>query len=199
MGGPCESAGGATCLNGYLHWVPGERTEAVWKEDWLPAATGGGLISVFAEPSYQSGVSSSLLNGHRGIPDISWNAAVDGGVLTYIGFLGGDNNGFYIIGGTSASTPEIAGVVALADQARAADGKAPLGELNPLLYTLSSSDYLDIVPETFGTGDGVVTLDDNQLYGTTAVGMQTTTGYDLTTGLGSPVVPAFVADLRAAP
>jgi subtilase family serine protease len=195
----CESSGGSGCLDSYLHWVSGERTEAVWKEDWLPASTGGGLSSVFSEPSYQSGLPSSLLQGRRGIPDVSWNAAVDGGVLTYIGFLGGDNNGFYIIGGTSASTPELAGVVALANQARAADGKGPVGALNPVLYALPSSDYLDIVPETFGTGDGVVTLDDNQLYGTVAPGMDTTAGYDLTTGLGSPVVPAFVAGLEAAP
>jgi subtilase family serine protease len=195
----CESSGGSGCLDSYLHWVSGERTEAVWKEDWLPASTGGGLSSVFSEPSYQSGLPSSLLQGRRGIPDVSWNAAVDGGVLTYIGFLGGDNNGFYIIGGTSASTPELAGVVALANQARAADGKGPVGALNPVLYALPSSDYLDIVPETFGTGDGVVILDDNQLYGTVAPGMDTTAGYDLTTGLGSPVVPAFVAGLEAAP
>ncbi len=195
----CENSGGAGCLDAYLHWVTGERTEAVWKEDWLPAATGGGLSAVFAQPSYQSGLPSSLLHSRRGIPDVSWNAAVDGGVLTYIGFLGGADNGFYIIGGTSASTPELAGVVALANQARAAHGKAPVGELNPVLYSLPSSAYLDIVPQTFGTGAGLVTLDDNQLYGTVAAGMDTTAGYDLTTGRGSPLVPAFVGGLAAAP
>ena len=195
----CLNAGGTDCTATYLTFTAGGRTEAVWKEDWLPASTGGGLSSVFGTPSFQSGISSSLLQGSRGIPDVSWNAAVDGGVLTYLGFLGGANNGFYIIGGTSASTPELSGVVALANQAREAAAKDPIGWLNPVLYSLPSSAYLDIVPETFGTGSGVVTLDSNQLYGTAAPGMMTTTGYDLTTGLGSPVVPNFVSGLVAAP
>lgn len=195
----CENSGGTDCLARYLNFTSGHRTEAVWKEDWLPAATGGGRSAIFSEPSFQSGISSSLLQGRRGIPDVSWNAAVDGGVLTYLGFLGGSNNGFYIIGGTSASTPELSGVVALANQARAASGKGPLGWLNPVLYSVPGSDYLDIVPKTFGTGSGRVTLDNNQLYGTTAPGMRTTRGYDLTTGLGSPRVPRFVQGLVASP
>jgi subtilase family serine protease len=195
----CESSGGTDCLMKYLNYTSGSRTEAVWKEDWLPAATGGGRSAIFAKPSFQSGIPNSLLQGRRGIPDVSWNAAVDGGVLTYLGFLGGPNSGFYIIGGTSASTPELSGVVALANQARAAQGKGPLGWLNPSLYSLPSADYLDIVPHTFGIGSGVVTLDNNQLYGTVAPGMRTTPGYDLTTGLGSPRVPRFVRGLTAAP
>jgi subtilase family serine protease len=179
--------------------VNGQRTEAVWKEDWIAVATGGCRSAVFRTPSYQSSLPSSLLHGRRGIPDVSWNAAVDGGVLVQVGFLGGANNGFYIVGGTSASTPELSGVFALANQARAAHGKDPLGEVNPTLYTLPSSDYRDIVPRTFGTGAGTVTLHDNHAFGTSAPGMQTTTGYDLTTGLGSPRVPSLVAGLVAAP
>lgn len=195
----CLAANGSDCYGKYLNWVDGSRTEAVWNEDWLPAATGGGRSAVFSTPQFQSGISQSLLQGRRGIPDVSWNAAVDGGVLTYVGFFGGNDNGFYIVGGTSASTPELGGVVALANEARANVGKGPIGYLNPVLYSLPGSDYRDIVPETFGTGDGLVTLDDNKLYGTSAQGMQTTAGYDLTTGLGSPRVPAFVSDLTAAP
>jgi hypothetical protein len=65
----------------------------MWKEDWGLSATGGGRSVLFSTPSFQSGISSSLLQGSRGLPDLSWNAAVDGGVLTYIGFLGDANNG----------------------------------------------------------------------------------------------------------
>jgi subtilase family serine protease len=187
------------CDNQYLNSVPGSRTEAVWKEDWLPASTGGGLSRVYSTPSFQSGISPSILQGSRGIPDVSWNAAVDGGVLTYLGFIGDGGNGFYIIGGTSASTPELSGVIALANQARANANKGPIGYLNPVLYSLPSGDYNDIVPQTFGTGAGVTTLDNNQLFGTSAAGMPTTPGYDLTTGLGVPNVPAFVGGLAAAP
>jgi subtilase family serine protease len=119
---------------------------------------------------------------------------VNGGVLTYLGFLGPDS-GFYIFGGTSASSPQLAAVIALANQGRSSMGKGPVGYLNPILYTLPSSDFNDIVPQTFGTGSGVVTLDDNGLYGSGIAGSSTTTGYDLTTGLGSPDVPSFVNDL----
>jgi subtilase family serine protease len=95
-------AGGA--LSDYLNYTAGGTTEAVWKEDWLPAASGGGLSALFSTPSFQSGISSSLLQGTRGLPDLSWNAAVNGGVLTYLGFLGSES-GFYIFGGTSSELP----------------------------------------------------------------------------------------------
>ena len=189
-----------TCFGQYLNYdASATTTEAVWKEDWLPAATGGGRSVLFSTPSFQSGISASLLQGSRGLPDLSWNAAVDGGVLTYIGFLGGANNGYYIIGGTSAASPQLAGVVALANQVRQQNGKQPIGYLEPVLYQLPASAFNDTVPLTFGTGAGVTALDSNEQYGTGIPGMATTSGWDLTTGFGSPNVPLFVAGLAAAP
>ena len=189
----------STCDAQYLNSVSGSKTEAVWKEDWLPAAGGGGRSALFPTPAFQAGISQSVLQGSRGLPDLSWNAAVDGGVLVHLGFLGGANNGFYIFGGTSAASPQLAGVVALANQARAAAGKSSVGYLNPLLYTLPSSDFTDTVPQTFGTGSGLTTLNSNAQYPTGIPGSATTAGYDLSTGFGSPKVPAFVGDLVAAP
>jgi len=189
-----------TCFGQYLNYdASAVTTEAVWKEDWLPAATGGGRSVLFPTPSFQSGISSSLLQGSRGLPDLSWNAAVDGGVLTHIGFLGGANNGYYIIGGTSAASPQLAGIVALANQVRQQNGKQPIGYLEPVLYQLPASAFNDTVPLTFGTGAGVTALDSNEQYGTGIPGMTTTSGWDLTTGFGSPNVPLFVAGLAAAP
>jgi subtilase family serine protease len=190
-----------TCYGQYLSYDnnPGVTTEAVWKEDWAAAATGGGRSVLFPTPSFQSGIASNLLQGSRGVPDISWNAAVNGGVLTYIGFLGGANNGYYIVGGTSAATPQLAGVVALANQVRQQNSKQPIGYLNPVLYQLPASAFNDTVPLTFGTGAGVTILESNQLYGSGIPGMSTTSGWDLTTGWGSPNVPVFVAGLAAAP
>jgi hypothetical protein len=51
---------------------------------------------------------------------------------------------------------------------------------------------------TFGIGAGVVTLDSNQQFGTGVPGMQTTTGWDLTTGFGTPKAYEFVHDLANA-
>ncbi len=187
-----------TCASSYLSYNTGSgRTEAVWKEDWLPAATGGGLSTLSTTPSFQSGISQSLLQGRRGLPDLSWNAAVDGGVLVYTSFPG-VRLGWHTIGGTSASSPQLAGLIALTNQLAASLGKGPVGYLNPLLYQLPASAFNDIIPQTFGTGAGVATLDSNAQYGTGIPGMATTTGWDLTTGFGSPNAFNFVHDLANA-
>ena len=175
--------------------TPGSRTEAVWNEPFLPAATGGGRSVLFTTPNFQSGISQSLLQGARGLPDLSWNAAVDGGVLVYTSFPG-VRVGWHIIGGTSASCPQLAGLIALTNQLADAAHKSHVGYLNPLLYSLSSSDFNDIVPQTFGPGP--VTLGDNSNFGSGIAGMATTTGFDLTTGFGSPKAHNFVHDLANA-
>src|SRR6266567_2202614 len=196
----CLAAGNPfnTCAATYLNYTTGPgRTEAVWKEDWLPAATGGGLSVLYPTPSFQSGIPQSLLHGHRGLPDVSWNAAVDGGALVYTSF-GGARLGWHTVGGTSASTPQIAAMVALTNQLAAQMGKHSVGYLNPLLYTLPASDFNDIVPQTFGSGAGVTTLDSNQEYASGIPGYSTTAGWDLTTGFGSPSAFNLVHDLATA-
>jgi hypothetical protein len=83
----------------------------------------------------------------------------------------------------------------LTNQVADATGKQHVGYLNPLLYTLPSSDFTDIVPLTFRPG--AVTLSDNAQFGSGIPGMPTTSGYDLTTGFGSPKADKFVPDLAA--
>ena len=177
-------------------------TEAVWREDWIQAATGGGLSTIFTTPDFQRGLDQSVLQGRRGIPDLACNAAVNGGVITLFGFEGiytGYPPGYYIVGGTSAATPEIAGMVALANQLRSQNGKPPIGYLNPVLYNLPSSAFNDIVPQSFGTGAAMTTLDDNSIFGSGIPGVSTTAGWDLTTGFGSPNGYNFVHDLANQP
>jgi subtilase family serine protease len=189
-----------TCAATYLSYTtnPGVSTEAVWKEDWLPAAGGGGRSVLFPTPSFQSSISQGLLQGSRGLPDVSWNAAVDGGVLVHTGFPG-VRVGWHVVGGTSAASPQLAGLVALTNQMRRANHKQPIGYLNPVLYTMPASDFNDIVPQTFGTGAGVTTLDSNAQYGSGIAGMAVTSGYDLATGFGSPKADLLVPDLAATP
>ncbi len=175
--------------------TPGSRTEAVWNEPFIGAATGGGRSVLFATPGFQAGIPQSLLNGARGLPDLSWNAAVDGGVLVFTSFPG-VRVGWHIIGGTSASSPQLAALIALTNQLADASHKAHVGYLNPHLYLLPSSDFVDIVPQTFGPG--AVTLGDNSQFGSGIAGMAVTAGYDLATGRGTPKAYSFVHDLANA-
>jgi hypothetical protein len=93
----------------------------------------------------------------------------------------------------------VAGMVALANQLRSQKGKQPIGYLNPVLYTLPARDFNDIVPQTFGEGPGVTVLDNNIPFWSPVPGFNTTAGYDLTTGLGSPNAYWFVHDLAETP
>jgi kumamolisin len=119
-------------------------------------------------------------------------------VLVYCSFAGGYEpsvGGWLDVGGTSASTPQIPGLVALVNQMRTALGKGPIGHLAPKLYQLPASDFNDIVPVTFGSGANAFTVGDNTRYGFGVPGWPCTVGYDLTTGLGSPKAYNFVHDL----
>ncbi len=145
---------------------------------------------LFSTPSFQSGISQSILMGRRGLPDVSWNAAVDGGVLVYTSFPG-VRVGWHIVGGTSAASPQLAGLIALTNQLADAAHKSHVGYLNPYLYQLPSSDFTDVVPQTFGS----VTIADNSNYGSGIAGMPALSGYDLATGFGSPKAYNYVHDL----
>jgi subtilase family serine protease len=89
--------------------------DVVWNDSaiGIQAASGGGLSAVFNRPDFQGGV-KSIVDHARGTPDISMNAAVDGGVWVYYTFVG-PTSPWHIFGGTSAATPEFAGIIALAD------------------------------------------------------------------------------------
>ncbi len=206
---------------GYFNSTPGGDTQAVWNESWAPIGTGGGASAIYSRPSWQAGADPGLGNA-RIVPDTSWNAAVNGGVDVYITAYpqyncGNDTGCWTFYGGTSAASPQTAALVALANAARASAGKAPIGFLDPILYSGlgASSAYTDVVPEHFGSAPavfagsnvgvtGAVTksagdLVDNQMWEVPVAGYATTTGYDATTGWGVPNAPGFVAGLLAQP
>src|SRR5213594_444299 len=156
--------------------------EQVWNEAQFGAATGGAPSIIYGVPSYQSGLG---LTG-RG-PDVAYNAAIDGGVLVV-----NSSPGFaalFIVGGTSAGSPQWAGIGALANQARANASKGPIGDINPVLYAIYhsaryASDFHDI---TVGN-DAVVG---------SSVGFAAGAGYDAASGIGSPIVDQLIVDLAA--
>lgn len=157
--------------------------EQVWNEPYFGAATGGAESLVFPAPSFQVGVNGST---RRTTPDISYNATISGGVLTYLGFLG-SSSGWYIFGGTSAGSPQWASIVAIADQARGLKGEGPLGYLNPRLYSVAES-------SAYGSDFHDITVGNNELVGT-PFGYSAHSGYDIASGWGTPQVANLVSSL----
>ncbi len=160
--------------------------DVVWNDGF--GAGGGGLSSVFARPDFQDGV-RKVVDGKRGTPDISMSAAVDGGVIVYYTFDPA-HVGYHIFGGTSESSPEFAGIVAMADQL----AHHRLGLLNNRLYDLLHSPASGIVDVTMGNNTfGPFTNSDGNTY--TVVGFNAGKGYDLASGVGTVDAARFVPAL----
>ena len=120
-----------------------------------------------------------------------------------------DRVGWHVYGGTSASSPQVAGLVALANQQQREASQKPLGHLAPLLYKVgpNAAAFRDVVPVTQGTALSGK-LVDNRLFDYNGDGEAVTPGpvlgwpardgWDMTTGFGTPKAPGFVAAVRAA-
>jgi subtilase family serine protease len=184
----------------YFNSTDGGDTNVVWNESWLPAATGGGPSVIYPRPSWQDGVLHGQGN-HRLVPDVAWNAAVNGGVLVYTSFFPDVNRvGWHIYGGTSAGSPQVAALTALAVQ-RAGHG---LGNVNPAIYGASGAWFTDVRPVHQGA-QGVISgdLTSNRMFDYNGDGQPVTwdpvpgwpvlNGYDMTTGWGTPDAPAYVS------
>jgi len=147
-------------------------------------ASGGGFSNVASRPAYQNAQVEAFLaqtsahpvdtyfnkNG-RGYPDV---AAL--GSQIYIEF-GGQQT---LVGGTSASTPEWAGIVSLLNDARVQAGKNTLGFLNQMLYKAPASAFNDIT-----VGNNKCTEDGCGIF-KKCKGFTCVAGWDPVTGLGSP-------------
>ncbi|RPD63821.1 family S53 protease-like protein [Lentinus tigrinus ALCF2SS1-6] len=144
----------------------------------------GGFSNVFTQPDYQQDAVGSYLSklgdvnaglfntGGRGFPDVS--AA---GVAYQVN-IGGE---VQPVSGTSASTPLFASMVALLNDRLIAGGQAPMGFLNPMLYS-SGLTALDDVVQGSNPGCGTDGFPADQ-------------GWDPVTGLGTPDFAKFLTVL----
>ncbi|KAK4121515.1 tripeptidyl-peptidase-like protein [Parathielavia appendiculata] len=148
------------------------------------AFSSGGFSDFFARPEWQEEVVRGYVEGlkkrndttrlalfnhtGRAMPDIS---AIGSGFQI---LMGGENGQVY---GTSASTPVVAAMVALVNDARMRAGMPSLGWLNPLLYSGRVKKVLRDV--TVGESAGCRFPD-----GTRADGWLAGEGWDAVTGLG---------------
>ena len=158
-----------------LSYIP----EATWNEPGF-GATGGGASAVYPKPWWQvaPGVPD---DGRRDLPDVSLAAAGHDGHVVFVG------NAPIVVGGTSASTPCFAGLLALiVQQTGSAQGNA-----NPTLYRLGNDQYAHGGAAVFHD----ITAGDNTFANAflDVAGFASGTGYDLATGLGSVDASALAA------
>jgi len=136
--------------------------ETVWNDGAKGGASGGGVSSFFATPTWQSNLSALTSAGKsvplamRGVPDVAGDADPDTGYTVRVD--GTDT----VIGGTSAVAPLWAALIA---RINSSQGKAA-GYINPLLYQ-NAKDLRDIT--SGNNGDFAAQA-----------------GWDACTGLGSP-------------
>jgi subtilase family serine protease len=140
------------------------------------SGSGGGFSRVYSAPTYQS----SVVTGHRAVPDVAFDADPNSGVSVYNSVPDQyGNTGWMVVGGTSAGAPQWAGLIALANQQRAAHGLANIGRAQDAIYTLPASAFHDITAGGNGYAARV--------------------GYDLVTGRGTPIANLLVPALAGEP
>ncbi len=143
--------------------------------------SGGGTSLVESEPAYQSSYSIPSTGGMRGSPDVSYNADPNTGYYVYSSTPYYGQSGWWVVGGTSAGAPQWAALFALADQGRPG---------NPLSSnSLSASAAYTAAKAAYASNYRDVTTGSN---GSCTSACQATAGYDLVTGLGSPLAGALV-------
>lgn len=148
----------------------GAFAEIVWMEaTGGNGATGGGYSEVFPRPAYQDALTPQ--NAMRGIPDLSADADPTSG---YVVVFEGQPQ---VIGGTSASTPLVAGLFARIVQARRAQGLPDLTDTHAETYRHPAA-FRDI---TWGINSFNLT-----------VGYNAGTGWDAASGMGAPIGTALV-------
>ncbi len=156
-----------------------------WQSETAWVGSSGGINDQnVAIPSFQQ--MAGVINGANGgsttlrnVPDV----AAEGNTDNWYCANGNACTGG--LGGTSFAAPRWAGFLALANQQAAANGRAPVGFLNPIVYSIGlSGSYGANFHDITAGNDGNSTASYN------AVG-----GYDLVTGWGSPNGQALIDTL----
>ncbi len=159
----------------------GARSEVAW------SGTGGGVSLYTATPSYQTSAVPGMGTAvRRTVADVAFNADPSSGQYVAVMTPGSSTVRWTSAGGTSLSTPQWAGLIAVANATRALNGKAALGAPHAALYAQIST-----VPGTYAAAFAdVVKGSDGSCAACSAK-----TGYDQVTGLGTPNAASLLSTL----
>jgi subtilase family serine protease len=127
------------------------------------SGSGGGVSAYEAKPAYQTNY--GLTYARRAAPDVSYDADPNTGVYVYDSTPYQGSAGWWIVGGTSAGAPQWAAIQALG------------------LSANNNNFYQDAASSTYASYFRDVTSGSN--------GYPAGSGYDLVTGLGSPITTSF--------
>ncbi|KAH9164912.1 subtilisin-like protein [Lactarius sanguifluus] len=182
-----EGVGQGTCLrdDGTVRFIPRFPSTCPYvtvvggTTDYVPEVaaefSSGGFSDYFQRPTYQEEAVSTFLrdlgnryqglynDSGRGTPDIAAQAA---GLRMFL------NGKEHEVGGTSAATPVVSGIISLLNDWLILTGQEPLGFLNPWLYGRGFRGLTDI---TEGSNPGC-NMD----------GFSAIVGWDPVTGFGTP-------------
>jgi len=170
--------------------------ELVWNESSYSmfgaanlAASSGGVSAIYATPSWQTGVGVPAVDPgttnqhHRYLPDVSLNAG-----SVHVGYEICQEGQFSPVGGTSAASPSMAGIMAIVNQYTGGRNGNP----DPHLYALAArvpSVYHDVTSGSNAVPCRVGSPDCNQTSPFSIVGQMAGytagPGFDLATGWGS--------------
>lgn len=133
------------------------------------SGSGGGVSKYVQIPSYQVGFN---VNSGRGNPDVSYDADPYTGVQVYFTDPTTKLGGWYVFGGTSAGAPQWSALLAR----RASLGNAGTTPFNVKAYSSAKSAYSAYFRDIVSGSTGFAAVN----------------GYDLATGLGSPLADKIV-------
>jgi len=141
--------------------------------------TGGGISTSYLIPTWQQGLSMSSNQGSttmRNFPDVALTA--DNIWITF------NNGSSGAVGGTSCAAPLWAAYAALINQQAAANGRQPIGFINPAIYSLGQGTGYSAAFHDITTGNNTNNGSPNNFFAVS--------GFDLCTGWGTPAGSALL-------
>ena len=188
--------------------------ESVWNAGLFAGTGGGGVSTVWTMPSWQrgpgvqsvytkaqdifTGASACPMSSGPGtvscreVPDVASDADPRTGMAVFCScFMGG----WAKIGGTSMSSPLWGALAALADQGQ----PSSVGFLNPALYQAQCQASPPFNDVTVGNDQPLGSQPSNPPRLPAGPYYPATAGYDMATGLGTPIADDLVSQLRSPP